>query len=213
MFLMEVKMERIKIAQVGIGHDHSIQTYTTLANQKDIFDFVGVCTCDGEDDRFNAERCNAVPRMSFDEILNYPGLEAVAIECDDWNLTKYSMLCAEKGLHIHMDKPGGEDQDEFEKMLSVVKKKGTVFQTGYMYRYNPVIASTMKKIKEGFYGDVYCVEAHMDCEHTLEKRKWLGNFKGGMMNFLGCHLLDLIVQIIKTVLFIKLMCLMHRRIL
>lgn len=188
-------MKKIKIAQVGIGHDHALDTYNRLVRQSDIFDFVGFCVCDGEEGRPNLKKYDLSKQMTFEELLNIPGLEAVAIECDDWNLTKYSHLCADAGLHIHMDKPGSEDCEEFERMLALVKKNNLVFQAGYMYRYNPVIMNTMKKIKDGVYGDIYAVEAQMSIEHTKEKREWLGHFKGGMMNFLGCHLVDVIFSI------------------
>ena len=35
----------------------------------------------------------------------------------------------------------------------------------------------------------------MNCRHKKEVREWLGNFKGGNMFFLGCHLIDLIFRI------------------
>ena len=53
----------------------------------------------------------------------------------------------------------------------------------------------VRKAKSGELGEVYSVEAHMDCWHTPEKRQWLSRFPGGMMFFLGCHLIDLILQI------------------
>lgn len=121
------------------------------------------------------------------------GLDAVSIESDDWNLTKYSLLAAEKGLHIHMDKPGGVSQSEYEKLLSLIKRNGTVFQTGYMYRYNPAYLEAKKLAESGELGEIYSVEAHMDCLHLPEKREWLAHFDGGMMYFLGCHLVDLIL--------------------
>lgn len=53
----------------------------------------------------------------------------------------------------------------------------------------------MKRIKNGEIGEVYCVEAHMDCEHAPSNRQRLEKFPGGMMFFLGCHLIDLIYRI------------------
>ena len=35
----------------------------------------------------------------------------------------------------------------------------------------------------------------MNCIHSEEKRKWLKDYKGGMMYFLGCHLVDLLFQL------------------
>jgi len=33
----------------------------------------------------------------------------------------------------------------------------------------------------------------MSIKHPDSKKTWLDNFKGGMMNFLGCHLIDVII--------------------
>ena len=35
----------------------------------------------------------------------------------------------------------------------------------------------------------------MNCSHNAEVRQWLQDFPGGMMFFLGCHLIDLILTI------------------
>jgi predicted dehydrogenase len=51
------------------------------------------------------------------------------------------------------------------------------------------------RAKSGELGRIYSVEAHMSCTHTHEVRQWLENFPGGMLFFLGCHLIDLIYQI------------------
>ena len=34
--------KKIKIAQIGIGHDHALPTFRSLLKQKDIFDVVGL---------------------------------------------------------------------------------------------------------------------------------------------------------------------------
>lgn len=189
-------MKRLKIIQVGIGHDHAICTFRSMKKQDDLFDVLGVVVCDGEEERWENTEAEkyGIKRFTLDEALAVGDLDAVAVECDDVNLTKYSMLFAERGVHIHMDKPGGTDQGDYERMLSVMKAKGLVFQTGYMYRYNPVIDKVLKRARNGELGEIYSVEAHMDCYHQPKKRAWLGAFPGGMMHYLGCHLVDLIVQ-------------------
>lgn len=189
-------MKRIKIVQVGIGHDHAISTFRSMLKQSDVFDVAGVVVCEGEEERWTekvAGNYSAATRITLEEALAIEDLDAVAVECDDWNLTKYSMIFATRGVHIHMDKPGGTDRDSYEQMLSLMKKKGLVFQTGYMYRYNPVVQQTLTDARAGTFGEVYAVETHMDCIHTAEKRAWLSAFPGGMMHYLGCHLIDLIM--------------------
>lgn len=188
-------MKRIRTVQIGIGHDHALNTFLSTEKQSDIFDFVGVVVLDGEEEKWGqiADRCGGVPRLSLEEALAIEDLDAVTVECEDIDLTKYARIFAERGVHIHMDKPGGIGLSEYEEMLSLMKKKGLVFQTGYMYRYNPTVAKMLKKARDGEFGEIYAVEAHMDCCHPKEKRQWLGTYPGGMMYYLGCHLIDLIV--------------------
>lgn len=185
-------MKKIKIAQIGVMHDHASAVIKSLKNNH-IFDLVGYARPDDEGKAY-LEPYEGVQEMTVDEILNYPGLDAVAIETNELNLTNYAQMAADKGLHIHMDKPGGIDAEEFDKLIDTVNEKNLVFSTGYMYRFNPQILNALEMAKRGDFGDIYAVEAHMDCLHPKDKRQWLDQFPGGMMFYLGCHLVDLIVR-------------------
>ncbi len=188
-------MEKIKIAQIGTAHDHAAPAMDTLRAADDVFEVLGYAVPEGEEHRF-ADHYEGVPRMTVEELLALPGLQAVAIETEELHLTKYALMAAEKGLHIHMDKPGGADLAEFEQLIRVIKAKGLIFSTGYMYRYNPAVLQLMEDIKTGRLGEIFSVEAHMDCMHPAEKRQWLGQFPGGEMFYLGCHLVDLVYGIL-----------------
>lgn len=197
-------MKRIKIAQIGAGHDHApaaIQTLKLL-DKAGIYELVGYCVVpedSGNIPEFSYERnkdsYKDVKQLSLEEILNYEGLDAVAIETEDRVLTKYALMAAEKGLNIQMDKPGGIDGDEFDRLIDTVEEKKLVFHVGYMYRYNPAVLKLKQDIAEGKLGDIISVEAQMNCMHGLEKRNWLGNYPGGMLYFLGCHMVDLVYSI------------------
>lgn len=195
-------MKRIKIAQIGVGHDHASAAINTLKLQNDIYELVGYCIVPedrGNLPQFSYEGQKAcydgVKQMPLEELLDYEGLQAVCIETEDRALTKYALLAAEKGLHIHMDKPGGVSDSEFDRLIDTVKAKKLVFHTGYMYRYNPAVLQLKEDIKNGRLGEILSVEAQMNCRHDLEKRNWLGNYPGGMLYFLGCHMIDLVYSI------------------
>lgn len=96
---------------------------------------------------------------------------------------------------MHMDKPGSASDADFDRLMDLVEEKQLPFQTGYMYRYNPAVVQVMEDYRAGRLGEIYSVEAQMNCLHTVEKRNWLGNYPGGMLYFLGCHLIDLIYAI------------------
>ena len=190
-------MRKIRIAQIGIGHDHASAIINTLRKQSDIYEIVGYAVPEVEQNRFenNLKSFEGIPELSVDEILNDPTIEAVAIETEEVNLTNYALMAAKAGKHIHMDKPGGLELAQFEELIRVLKEKKLAFSLGYMYRFNSAIMELMEDIKAGKLGQIVSVEAHMSCWHGPNKRQWLEAFPGGMLFFLGCHLIDLVYGI------------------
>ncbi len=195
-------MRKIKIAQIGTGHDHAPAAISTLKRQSDIYELVGFAVVPEDDGNVESMRFEntkkyyeGVPQMTVEEILNYPDLDAVCIETEDRALTKYALMAAQKGLHIQMDKPGGISVEEFDKLIDTVSDKGLIFHTGYMYRYNPAVLKLMEDIAAGKLGEIISVEAQMNCNHPKDKRDWLGHYPGGMLYFLGCHMVDLVYSI------------------
>lgn len=191
-------MKKVKIAQIGTSRNsHGSEIWKSLTKQNDIFEVCGYAMPENEKEKF-MERLDVFegyPELTVEEILTNPEIEAVAIETEEIFLTKYAKMAAEHKKHIHMEKPGGIELSDFENLIEIVKRNKTVFQTGYMYRFNPYIIELKEQIKNGELGDIISVEAQMNCIHPKNVRDWLGNFPGGMMFFLGCHLVDLILSI------------------
>lgn len=191
-------MRKIKIAQIGTSkNSHGTRIWESLLKQPDIFDVVGYAFPENEKEKFPefVKAFEGYKEMTVEEILSNPEIEAVAVETEEIYLTKYALMVAEAGKHLHMEKPGGIELADFEKLISILKAKKLVFSTGYMYRFNPKINEAIAKVKNGELGEIYSVEVHMDCKHQPDVRQWLETFPGGMMFFLGCHLVDLIYRI------------------
>ena len=186
-------MKKIKIAQIGALHDHAAGIFPCMANYPDVFEIAGYATPDGEKPDYEYAY-DGYKEITVDEIFNIPELEAVTIETGEHNLTKYAIEAAKRGLHVHMDKPGGINPDEFDELIKIVKEKNLVLSMGYMYRFNPAVLEAKRLVQSGELGEIYAVEAQMNCYHPTEKRQWLEKFSGGMMFFLGCHLTDLVLQ-------------------
>ena len=192
-------MKKIRIVQIGIAHDHAEPTAISLKRLSDDFELVGYFAPEEEKRRY-ADRLRVFegyPELSVEQIMSDPTIDAVAIETAEKDLAKYALMAARAGKHVQMDKPGGMELSEFDELVCTVKEKKMAFQTGYMYRYNPYIKNLIERAKNGELGEIFSVEAHMSCRHSVGKRQWLAELgKGGMTFFLGCHLIDIIYQIL-----------------
>jgi len=192
-------MKKIKIAQIGTsGNSHGSAIFKNLTEQSDVFEIVGYCLPENERELFpkRAKYFDGYREMTVEEILADPEIEAVTVETEEIYLTKYALMVAKAGKHLHMEKPGSPDLEGFEELIRTVKEKNIAFSMGYMYRFNPVFKQALERIRRGELGEIFSVEAHMDCFYPDKKRQWLSTFPGGMMYFLGCHIIDLIYRIL-----------------
>lgn len=123
-------MQKIKIAQIGTGHDHAPVVFDALQRLPEIFEVVGYAQVPEDGGAIDAKFYEGARQYDVREILAMPDLDAIAVETFDLFLARYALLAAQKGVHVHMDKACGEDIETYERMLSVVKQKGTVFHTG-----------------------------------------------------------------------------------
>ena len=191
-------MRRIRIAQIGTNiNSHASQCFNALCAFPELFEVVGFCVVEDEKQTCPnwRQRFGDYPELTLEQILNDESIEAVAVETDEIHLTKYAQMAADHGKHIHMEKPGSQSVADFERLIETMRRTGKVFHTGYMYRYNPCVMELMADIEAGKYGRIISVEAQMNCRHKPVVREWLSHFKGGMMFFLGCHLVDLVFRI------------------
>lgn len=192
-------MRKVKIAQIGTsGASYDQMAFELLKRQSDIFEIVGYTLPENEREKFPQEvkAFDGYPELTLDEILNNPYIEAVAVETEEIYLTKYALMAANSNKHIHMEKPGGMNLADFEKLIETVRKNSCVFHLGYMYRYNPYVSDLIDRAKSVELGEIIGVEAQMSCYYDGDSRKWLEVFgEGGMMFFLGCRLLDIIFRL------------------
>ncbi len=186
---------KLRVAQIGTLHDHAIFAFEAVHKLMDEYEIVGYFEPDEIARKKTKE--NAVysqyKHIDLEKIWDlHP--DAVIVETCERDLSKYALMCAEHGISVHMDKPGGIDLGEFEQLIAMVKQKNIIFHTGYMYRYNPALQKAQALIRNGKLGEIYSIEAQMSCTHPREKRDWLSNLPGGMMFYLGCHLIDIILR-------------------
>ncbi|MDF3129114.1 Gfo/Idh/MocA family oxidoreductase [Kiritimatiellaeota bacterium B1221] len=190
----------LKIAQIGIGHNHASANMHALRKLTDTFEIMGVVESNPEwkIKRGNDPAYQGLPWLTAEELFALPDLDAVAIETDGFDLVPTAQRCAERGLHLHMDKPAGESLPEFRKLISTCKEKDLTLQLAYVYRYNPAIRFAINAARQGWLGDIFEVHASMSRYdgHNDHYRKWLRQFKGGAMYIFAGYLVDIVIQLL-----------------
>ncbi len=189
-------MKKIRIGQIGIGHNHAEARLLAVRKFPELFEVVGFAEENEEwiEKRGGLRGYAGLTRMSVDELLQK--CDAVLVESDVWDLTKYAKRCIDAGKHISMDKPASGTLEEWKALLDSAEAQKLVVQMGYMYRYNEAIIKCLEHIKNGDLGEIYSINAEMSTFHKPDYKQWLTNFKGGIMYILGSHLVDLIVYIL-----------------
>ena len=188
-------MKPIKLGHVGTMHDHSAAKLECVKKFPDLFEVVG---CVAESPERAAALAHTPPYEGIPftdrQGLLDAGVEAVLVESFECDLVHEAQFWADRGVHLHIDKPAGDDVASLERLLRTAKEKKLAVQMAYMYRYNHAIRDCMKRVEQGELGEIYQVTAVMNTGHSAEKRNWLGNFRGGIQFFLGCHMIDLVYR-------------------
>ncbi len=189
-------MQKIKIGQIGIGHNHAASLMAAARKRPDLFEIIGFCE-DNEQvlkERGGLAQYARLTRISEHELLNK--CDAVLVETGVPYLTKTAQRCIDAGKHIHMDKPASGTLEEYKKLLDDAERKKLTVQLGYMYRYNPAVKKALELARNGTLGEITMINAEMSTYHSKQYKEWLSGFKGGIMYILGSHLVDIAVYLL-----------------
>ena len=193
------EFKKIRIAQIGVRHEHASGKMNTLKMLPQYYEIVGIAAESPEEEKRhkNDGVYKGLKWMSQDELLNQPGLEAVAVETEMTELLPTAVKCARRGLHLHVDKPLGQTLDECRQMLDVCRENKVIMQPGYMFRTNQAMQFAIKAVKNGWLGDIHDVRANMNRNDVSPGfRKWLATYRGGGMYDFGSHLVDFVVEML-----------------
>ncbi len=127
---------QIKIGQIGTGHEHASAKMETFRKLTDHYEVVGIVEPDPKlrETKGKNRAYQGVKWMTEEELLGTEGLQAVAVEVDsdDDRLMDIAGRCINAGMHIHLDKPGGESFSKFKKVLDEAGRRNLAVKLGYM---------------------------------------------------------------------------------
>ncbi len=171
-----------------------------LRNLPELFEVVGVAEPNPAwlEKRSNLPGYEGLPFLEPAQLLEIPGLEAVAIETDGDIICQAAQQCADRSLHLHMDKPGGQDWRAFQHLVQTCRDHSLALQLAYIYRYNPALKFIRDAVRNGWLGDIFEIHAVMsrDDSNNASYRKWLSQFQGGAYYIFAGYLIDFTVSLL-----------------
>jgi predicted dehydrogenase len=193
---VKTKKPRIMIGQIGVGHAHANKLSVYRAS--DDYEVVGIVEPDERLRERAAQQAvyQDLPWMTEEQLLNVSGLQAVLVETEVRDLLQVGAKCIAAGKHIHLDKPAGESLPEFRQLLDDAARQKLMVQLGYMYRYSPAVVLLREFLKAGWLGEPFEVHAVMSKAIDAGTRQQLGEYPGGTMFELGCHIIDLVIGVL-----------------
>jgi predicted dehydrogenase len=178
---------RLRIGQIGTEHAHAAGKMAAMRSLTELWDVVGVT---------GPKAYDGVNSKSVEELLAVPDLKAVAVETTIEASCEMARQCIEAGKHVHLDKPGALNHDEFKAMRLEAEKRGLTVQMGYMLRYNPAFELLFQAVREGWLGEITEIDAAMGKLADPGTRKKIGELEGGGLFELGCHIIDAAMTIL-----------------
>lgn len=188
-------MKKFKIGQIGIGHNHAQGHMEAFRLRPDLFEIVGY----SENSEYWLQKrgglaCyDGIARLGEDELIDK--CDALLVETEVPDLMAAARKCIDRGKHIHLDKPAGEDFAEYEGILRDAQKKGLVVHLGYLYRTNPAVKKVFEIAESGALGKILYVETAMSAPRSREYLQYLETFKGGTMYIFGGHIIDFVLRL------------------
>jgi predicted dehydrogenase len=192
------KPQRVRVGQIGTGHAHAGGKMEALRRLADDFEVVGVVEPDPVLRRAaeNSPIYRGLTWMTEEQLLHAPGLKAVAVETEVSQLLATARRCAAAGMHIHLDKPAGEDLAQYRQLLDQATARQLCVQMGYMFRWNPAFRFCFEAVRQGWLGKIFDVYGLMSKMAAEDERQRNLRYRGGVMFELGCHLIDPLVTLL-----------------
>ncbi len=177
---------RIRIGQIGTRHAHAAGKLEAVRRLGDLYEIVGL----GGDELSEAPVYHGIPRMSEEELLRQPGLQAVLVETAVEASCEAAHRAVRAGKHVHLDKPGALEHPPFARMRREAEARGLTVQMGYMLRYNPAFQLLFQAHRAGWLGEILEIDASMGKLADPRTRQAIGALPGGGMFELACHVID-----------------------
>jgi predicted dehydrogenase len=132
-----------------------------------------------------------------EELLDYPGVDAVIVDTPDAFHYDLVMAAARRGKHVFCEKPLSPNIEHARAMVSAVERAGVRSAMGFSTRFSPLIQRVKHEIDAGTLGRIFHVHAQaFNAGLLADPPRWSWRTDKaragvGIIGDLGAHLIDL----------------------
>ena len=194
---------KLKIAQWGTKHAHAAAVTRAILDCK-VMEFVGVYEQDSvrwSEVQQQEESPYAGVHLigSKAEMLGDASISAIVCEGANDESLDMAQQIVSAGKHLWLDKPAGEDWEQWVGVVAAAKARSLHIQLGYMLRYSPAFIQVSEWARSGFLGDVFKVRGDMS---KVFPKSAFARFRdyphaGGIFYDLGGHMVDMVLWMMK----------------
>lgn len=175
-------MKSLGIAFIGAGEIANL--HAEAINELPGAELIGLWNRTHGKGASKAKRYGCAVYKSVEELLNDPKVDAVFVLTNMETHCKYTIMAAEAGKHILVEKPAASSIPELEKMNAAVQKAGVKCMPVHNYIYEPGIERARAMIQDGKLGEITQFYMMYNIHHSDDVR---ARFPGVVRQILTHH--------------------------
>jgi UDP-N-acetyl-2-amino-2-deoxyglucuronate dehydrogenase len=149
-----------------------------------------------------AERFSCWPAASFERAITHPDVEGVILATPNDAHAEQAIACAERGLHVFVEKPIADTVEAAERMREACVAAGVTLMVGHSFRRLGAARRAKQLVDDGALGRVVLAEANFSLPGKLSPDAWRyyrERNPGGPLMQLGIHQVETLTYLLGPV--------------
>jgi predicted dehydrogenase len=194
----------LRLAMLGMWHTHADGMVRQIAEHPNEFTLVGF---HDRDPQIVAQRRRQwEPRIGNLRIFEKPEqllrekLDGIIVEGRVNENVRLARLALEEGKPVLLEKPAGDNMEDFRRLIDLAQKKHLHVQMIYLFRYMSAVQEMLQRVRKGEVGRIYHFRARLPKDLPSYKRfvEELAPYRGGMFFEMAGHVIDMMVAMLGT---------------
>jgi UDP-N-acetylglucosamine 3-dehydrogenase len=193
----ETELRALSVGLIGLCHLHP-RSYMPILGAVKGLRVVAVAERDAAIREAFAKDFSLRGYAGYEEMLDKEKLDLALIFLPHVECPDAAIACAERGVHIIVEKPMASSADGVRRIVAAAKRAGVILSTPYVWRYHPVARQMKQFVDDGMLGRIVGCEGRCSAgrlhRYIDGNAGWMlvkAKSGGGPMFNLGVHWIDL----------------------